>query len=119
MGEAFRNGGFGMIPTAIFGLMMVAASIKYAMTPERRFVPLQISLALLTLTSAGFGFVTGLIKSTEAIAGAGDNMRWIWIVGLGESLNNIALALGLGTIAALAAGIGGLRIARGSVPVRS
>ena len=94
--EAFKNGGWGMIPTAVFGVLMVAASLKYAMTPERRQVPLLLSLGVLTIAAGGLGFVTGLIKSAEA----------------GESLNNVALALGLVVLGAISASVGALRIAR-------
>ena len=110
--EAFHLGGFGMFPTAIFGLMLIAASIRYAGSPERRFIPLQVSLGVMTLAAGGFGFVTGLIKSALAIEGAGPDHRWIWVVGMGEALNNVALALLLLTIAAIASSIGALRIAR-------
>ncbi len=112
MGEAFSMGGWGMFPTAIFGLMLVAASIRYAMSPERRFVPIQVSLGVVTLASGGLGFVTGMIKSALAIEGAGPDRRWIWVLGMGESLNNVALALALLTVAALAASVGAARLAR-------
>jgi hypothetical protein len=111
--EAFHMGGWGMFPTATFGLLLVAASLRYALTPERRLAPLMVSLGLLTCASGGLGFVTGLIKSTLAIEGAGPEKRWIWVLGMGEALNNVALALALSTFAALAASIGALRIARG------
>lgn len=114
MGEAFHLGGWGMYPTSVFGLLLIAAAIRYAMSPERRFVPLQVSLGIMTLASGGLGFVTGMIKSALAIDGAAADMRWIWVVGMGESLNNVALALALLTIGALAASLGALRIARGA-----
>ena len=110
--DAFRLGGFGMWPTALFGALLVAASIRYARSPERRLVPLQLSLGVVTLAAGGLGFVTGLIKSTMAIEGAGPDKRWIWVVGMGEALTNVALALALVTLAALAASIGAVRIAR-------
>jgi len=116
MGEAFHMGGWGMYPTALFGLLLVAASIRYAVSPERRFVPLQVSLAIVTLASGGLGFVTGMIKSALAIDGAGPDKRWIWVLGMGESLNNVALALALITIGGLAATVGALRLARDSPP---
>ena len=94
MADAFKNGGWGMIPTALFGVLLVLAALRYASRPEQRFVPVQVSLGLLTLASGGLGFVTGLIKSFQAMAEMPDDKRWIWLVGLGEALNNVALAFG-------------------------
>jgi hypothetical protein len=111
MGEAFHLGGFPMYPTALFGLLMVAAAIRYAMSPQQRFVPLQISLGIMTLASGGLGFVTGLIKSVSAIGNVSPDLRWIWTVGMGESLHNVALAFALVTVAAIAASVGALRLA--------
>ena len=110
--EAFKNGGWGMIPTAVFGVLMVAASLKYAMTPERRQVPLLLSLGVLTIAAGGLGFVTGLIKSAEAVGSMPHDNQVIWVVGMGESLNNVALALGLVVLGSISASVGALRIAR-------
>ncbi len=116
MSDAFHMGGWGMYPTLVFGVLLVAASVRYAATPERRFVPLQMSLGMVTLASGGLGFVTGMIKSALAIEGAGPDRRWIWVLGMGESLNNVALALALVTVGAIAASVGALRIARAASP---
>jgi len=116
MSEMFHMGGFGMYPTTIFGLMLIAASVRYAMSPEKRLVPLQVSLGMVTLASGGLGFVTGLIKSSMAIGGVGPDKRWIWVLGMGESLTNVALALALIVIGALAASVGALRLARDLEP---
>jgi hypothetical protein len=111
MMNMFHEGGWGMIPTALFGAVLVAASLKYALSPERRFVPLLLSLGILTMAAGGLGFVTGLIKSAQA-AGSMPDKSVIWVVGMGESLNNVALALGLVALGAIAASVGALRIAR-------
>jgi hypothetical protein len=34
--EFFRDGGWGMYPTAIFGVVLLVASVRFAWTPERR-----------------------------------------------------------------------------------
>lgn len=110
--EAFKMGGFGMYPTLVFGLLLVAVSIRYAISPERRFVPLQITLGILTLVAGGLGFVTGTIKSFLAMGEVTPDARWIWMLGLGEALNNVALALALIVIGTLAATVGAFRLAR-------
>ena len=110
--EAFEMGGWGMFPTLLFGLLMLGASVQYARSPERRYVPLQVSLGILTLAGGGLGFVTGVIKSFSAIGQVQPDERWIWMLGVGESLHNLALALVLVTLGAVFASIGALRLSR-------
>lgn len=112
MREAFYLGGFGMYPTLVFGLLLLAASFRYAVKPERRLVPLLVSLGLVTLMSGGLGFSLGLIKSFGAMGEVVPESRWIWMIGTSEALNNVALALILALIGGLAASVGALRIAR-------
>ncbi|WP_437563382.1 hypothetical protein [Sorangium sp. So ce542] len=114
MVEAFHMGGWGMYPTLVFGPLLLAASVRYAVSPERRFVPLQVSLGILTLVSGGLGFVSGTIKSLTLMGAVPPDARWLWIVGLGESLNNVALALALLILSALAATVGAYRISQTS-----
>jgi hypothetical protein len=109
----FDNGGWGMIPTTVFGLLLVGAAVVYAVKPEKRFVPMQVSLGILTMMAGSLGFVTGLIKSLNAIHEVKPEERFIWLIGMGESLNNIGLALMLVVLAALLASVGTLRIAFG------
>lgn len=116
MREIFHIGGFGMYPTAFFGLLMIGAAIRYAVKPESRFIPLQITLCLLTLFAGALGFVTGLIASFShlgEITGEG-SAKWIPLIGAGESLYNVALALALVIVAVLAASVGAVRLANGA-----
>ncbi len=116
MVEFFRDGGWGMYPTLMFGLLMVGVAARYAMTPEKRFLPLLFGLGIATMSSGGLGFVTGLIVTAKAVQGEG-NMETstraiISLYGFGESLSNVAVALGFVTIAALASCFGGFKIAK-------
>jgi uncharacterized BrkB/YihY/UPF0761 family membrane protein len=103
-----------MYPTLVFGVLMIGVSLVYARRPERRFIPLQISLGIVTLVSGSLGFVTGFIKSLEAIHQVPEDRRFIWLIGLGESLNNVALALTLVVIAVLVISVGAVRVALAS-----
>jgi hypothetical protein len=116
--EGFHAGGWGMFPTAVFGVLMVGASVRYAISPDKRLVPLQVSLGVLTFVSGLLGFVTGLIKTCSAIAGVPNDQKWIALLGLGESLNNVGEALMLMAFAAIAACIGAYRISRNASLVR-
>ncbi len=110
--DLFREGGFGTIPTALFGLLLVAAALAYAARPEKRLVPLQISLCIVTLSSGGLGFVSGVVKSFSFLGQVKPEDRWIGAVGVAESLQNLVLAFALVTLAAIATSVGALRIAR-------
>jgi hypothetical protein len=105
--------------TLLFGGLAIAASVRYAARPERRYVPLTISLGTMTLLSGGLGFVTGLIRSLNGLPEVGADRRWIWMVGLGESLVNVAFALALMALATLAMVVGTWRLSRGSVAAPS
>lgn len=111
MWEAFREGGWGMIPTLVFGALLVVAGLRYALRPERRFVPLLVGLGITTLMTGGLGFVTGVIKSFRAASGDEALVRFA-LAGVAESAQNIVLALGLALLAMLAVCAGALQVAR-------
>ena len=108
----FQLGGFGMWFVLVFGLMAIVASTRYALVPEARFVPLVLSLGALTLLSGAFGFVTGMIATFRTVQAVAAEERWVWMIGLGESLLNVAFALGLLGLAALAMVVGAFRLSR-------
>jgi len=113
MSDFFVAGGWGMYPTLLAGLGLLVASILYARNPDRRYVPLMLSLGVFTLIAGGLGFVTGLMVCLRNYGGPAAGQDPIVIVyGLQESLHNIALALLLGMIAALFASVGAWRLSR-------
>lgn len=110
--EGFRDGGWGMFPTLVFGLLMVAAAIRYAARPEARFLPLMWGLGALTVSSGALGFVTGLITTFHYVA-AHNEPGNVALQGAGESLNNLAFALMFVVLASLAASFGAWKLAHG------
>jgi hypothetical protein len=113
----FIDGGYGMYPTLIFGVVLLAVAGRYAARPEKRYVPLLVALNVLTLAAGALGFVTGVITTTGAateIASTGQ-VSLIALVGLGESLNNVAFALLFVVSGAIAATLGAWRVAREAV----
>ncbi len=114
--ENFRDGGWGMFPTLLFGVVLLGAATKYAITPDRRFIPLVLGLGALTLATGGLGFVSGLIATCHSVGVDADRLQGqhtlIAIIGFGESLNNLAFALVFVVLAALGATYGAWRIAR-------
>ncbi len=125
MSEAFIAGGWGMYPTLIAGLALLVTCLRYAARPESRFVPLMFTLGLFTLFAGGLGFITGVMTMLHAYAGPlASEGPVVLFLGVYESLHNVALALLMTTISAIAASIGAWRLSRQiqaqavTVPVR-
>jgi hypothetical protein len=112
--EAFHLGGWGMYPTLVSGVLFIAAATRYAVRPDRRSVPLQVSLGLITLLTGCLGFVTGMIKCFLAMESVPPDKKWIWMLGVGEALNCVGLALVLLVVGTLAAIVGAFRVSRGT-----
>ncbi|HVY47375.1 MAG TPA: hypothetical protein VHB21_15910 [Minicystis sp.] len=100
-----------MFPTLIFGLVLLGVAVRYAVEPGKRLLPLLTALGILTMSAGALGFVTGFIKSCRAAGGDGISPV-ITLLGAGEALNCVALALVLIVLSALAASTGALRLAR-------
>ena len=111
MGEAFRLGGWGMYPTLAFGLFMVLAGVRFAARTQAAMLPVVRTLGYLTGASGVLGFVTGLIKSLLYIENVPPEKRYIWLIGLGESLCNVGLALVLIVLTLLFVAAGHFRLA--------
>lgn len=111
--ESFHLGGWGMFPTLLFGLLLLGVSVRYAVKPEARWVPLQLTLAVLTVTSGMLGFVTGVITTTQHLSELpAERVGLIGAIGVGESLTNLGLAFLLMIFAALLASVGAVRLTR-------
>jgi hypothetical protein len=109
----FRDGGFGMYPTAVFGLLLVATSVALVLRPDRRFVPLFATLALITMTSAVLGTTTGLINTFRFAAEQPANEQMTnAFVGCAESMNVVILGFILTTLSGLIASIAAFRASR-------
>ena len=108
----WEAGGFGMYPTAIFGVLLIAASVGFAVFPERRFVPLVVSLSVVAVGSGLLGCTAGFITTFRYIQGVPEaKQHAITLMGISESLNNVALAFGFLVLATLVASGGALRLA--------
>ena len=112
MSHWFHLGGFAMWVTLLFGALMIAVAARYASRPHRRYLPLAVSLGVMTSLSGAFGFAAGVARSMNGLPDVSADRRWIWMVGFGESLVNMAFALGLVAIATFAIVVGTWRIAR-------
>lgn len=109
--NSFRDGGYVMFPTLVIGIALVALAMNYARKPERRLLPLIGAFGLLTATSGALGFTLGAMKSLYAQDAIADGRRWLSLLGIAESLNNVGLALTLILLAVALATIGEWKIA--------
>lgn len=115
--HSFIEGGFGMYPTLLAGLCLLATCVQYARRPERRYVPLMTALGLFTLLAGGLGFATGIMSLLQAFTGPlASEGPIVLFVGFREALNNVVLALLLSAIAALFASVGAWRLSRQLTP---
>ena len=102
----FHDGGWGMFPTTIFGLVLLACAVRYALDPKRRRLFLLRQLTILVALSGTLGFVTGTIKTFTNMP---SDQLYIAFIGVGESLNNVALALGLMVLSRIIIAFGAAR----------
>jgi hypothetical protein len=117
--QHFRDGGWGMIPTMVLGILTLSVAVRYAMARSRRLLPLLMSLGVLTVATGGLGFVSRLITTCGAVEqgpfAAGQDVR-VMIIGFGEALNDVAFALVFVVLAAACASCGALRHPRQGKP---
>jgi hypothetical protein len=109
--EMFHDGGWDMFPTAVAGLLLLAISLQFALAPQRRTVPILVAMNWLTMTCGSLGFIIGIITMCRPLSGPGiaDASR-IAFEGTAESLYDIAFALLIATVAAVAAVVGAWRL---------
>ena len=108
MGEAFRLGGWGMYPTLFVGCILLVAAGRFAMSPRRgRLAPI-VGLGVLTTFVSSLGFVMGVIRTFIASGEMTDAAErgGVVVMGVGESLHNIAFGLVLLVLATTATVVG-------------
>ncbi len=102
-----------MFPTAFFGALAVLCSMLIASKPERRFVPLFLSLNALTLMAGFVGTMVGVSGVVRATANAdAADLKMIVTACAIQALNSLTLASALVVLALLGATAGAVRVAR-------
>jgi hypothetical protein len=109
----FRDGGWGMYPTALFGFLLVASGFLYLLRPESRFAPIVVCAGVLTLGAGLLGTSVGVVKTFHYLPEvAASEQLPIAALGCAESLNNLVLALILVVASTLLVGLGVVRSVR-------
>jgi hypothetical protein len=91
--DAIREGGWPIYLVMAFGAASLAASVHYSREGKKEYFAPAVGLTIAALLCGAFGTVAGFMISVEHIREVPDNMRWIVLIGLKESLNNIGMAL--------------------------
>lgn len=93
MMNAIREGGWPMYVVLLCGAASLGAAIGYARSMRRELVAAVVGLGVATLLAGAFGTVAGVMVSIDHIVDVPADQRWIVLIGLKESLNNIGLAI--------------------------
>jgi len=108
MGDAVHHGGWGMYPTLVVGVVLVACAIRYARNPETGRGDLVRHLSRLTFLVGSLGTVTGTIKSFMSMEDT-TPINYA-LVGLGESLNCVAFGMCMMILAGIITAVGKARL---------
>jgi hypothetical protein len=112
MGEAFRLGGWGMYPTTIVGLVVMFTALMYARDPDRRRYAVVKTLSILVLLTSVLGFIVGTMRSFLGTADVPSaEAPHYALVGVGESLHNVALGLCILVVTWIMVAVGAARTA--------
>jgi hypothetical protein len=113
--DFFKAGGFGMYPTLVFGLLLLAACVLYAMRPNARQARLAIALGIVTFAAGLLGAFSGMATSAHFIplVPKGDQVE-VLALGFAESLHDVVLALMIIVLGGLIATVGAFRDLKGA-----
>jgi hypothetical protein len=114
--EFFKEGGWGMWPILILGLVTVGAAARFAIKPERRQIGFIGAIGLATLISVfhatwtDVATVLGFLADEQAVPDA--QLPRILAEGLKESTRPGAMGGSFLTLAAILLAVGVLRLGR-------
>ena len=109
-----------MYPTLAFGLLLVAVALAYLLNPGRRLVPLFAILAIVVFLCGALGFTLGLVTTFMYVEKLPAAQQYsTMLLGIAESLSNLALALVCIVLSTLILAGGALRAALAAGPERS
>ena len=92
MRDFILEAGWGIWPVIVFGAISLALSVRYTFRPQRDLLLLVIGFSIATLLLGALGFATG-VQASATFAEHTANARWMFVVGLRESLNNVVASL--------------------------
>jgi len=112
--EFIREAGWGIYPVLIFGIAALVVSIRQIVSPQPARVITAKWLMALTGMAGILGTITGLQTTALYVDKVTGAEKWLWLVGMRESLNNAVAAGVIIVLAMLAMLVAHLR--SGSTP---
>jgi len=101
-------------PVLVLALATVVLSAQYLRSGRLAFVPAALGVGACTVLLALLSVVVGYQLSVGALVGVEPDSRWIYLLGIAESLNALVLALAACALSALLLSAGGFRSLRGA-----
>lgn len=90
--HVIREAGWPIFPILAFGIASLVAGWRYARSGRRDLVPLVVGLGAATLILGFIGTALGLQISASHIGELPPDQRWIFLIGMKESLHNLTVA---------------------------
>ena len=115
--DFFRAGGFSMVFVLLFGLLALAAAVRFALWPDVRLSDMLRALTVATLFSVGSGLFSDIAAVCTKVPrnpdwAKGPDLPLIVMTGIGESMAPGVLGCSLLAIAWLIAAVGHRRLRR-------
>jgi hypothetical protein len=108
--QFFAAGGWPMYPVSLFGFLLVAASVRFAVRPRPDHQRLAMLLGVATFLTGVLGTAIGVCLSAHYIQKVPPARQFeVFALGLDESLHNLIMALFLVIAATLVAAVGAFR----------
>ena len=101
-------------PVLIAGLVAGAAAVQYARVQRRTWVPIAVGATVAAVLFSLLGALFGFQRAIAPLGQLDPDQRWIFLLGLGESLNAVGLALVVALVVCVALALGGYRAAKAS-----
>ena len=115
----YAAGGWGMYPTSLFGFLLLATGLLFALRPDRRFFGVLVCLGVLTASSGALGCAMGMVRTFHYLPEvAPAEQLIIAAAGCAESLHNLILAMLLVIVASLVTLVGAVRALRSAPPLQ-
>lgn len=101
--------GWGIYPVLLFGGAALILALTYAARPRRSRYALVVGFSTATVLAGFLGALTGVQNTVLYVSKVVESERWLFLVGLRESLNNMVAAFVIVTFSCLLVTVGSFR----------